>query len=73
MISHAGLVEADGTSIRKYKQGSNLMYRQLFGMVGRDMKEARGIKKLFLCCHESTDIWFHREITQYSVIPTFLS
>ncbi|CAJ1357996.1 unnamed protein product, partial [Effrenium voratum] len=31
----AGLVEADGTSIRSFKQGSALVYRQLYGMIAR--------------------------------------
>ena len=55
-ISDAGLVEADGTSIRKYKQGSNLMYRQLFGMVSRDMKEARGLKNKYMSSWKHTHV-----------------
>lgn len=37
MCSLTGLVEADGTSIRKFKEGTCLAYRQLFGMVSRDV------------------------------------
>ena len=38
----AGLVEADGTSIRSFKQGSALVYRQLYGMIARKDVKAWG-------------------------------
>ena len=53
----AGLVEADGTSIRPLKRDNCLVYRQLFGIICRDESSAtkHAKKKGLLSCNREAN------------------